>query len=130
MNFSYQENMDAILYRLDDARWVLKQSDNTALLSAMLDLVLATHCPLLVGLGLVQCLHWLDVLWNYRNSRYYVTNTMTLGAVKITLLYIITSVSKRGDAVSSREGQRPCFLESRSWRKWREKYPHHCQTLH
>ena len=63
MNFTSKENKDAILYRLDDARRVLKQPDYNSLLSAMLDLVMATHCPLLVGLGLVQCLHWLYDLW-------------------------------------------------------------------
>ena len=45
MNFASQEDKDAFLYRLGEARRILKQPDNTALLSAMLDLVLATPSP-------------------------------------------------------------------------------------
>ena len=40
-----QEDKDTFLYRLGEATRILKQPDNTALLSAMLDLVLATPSP-------------------------------------------------------------------------------------
>lgn len=45
VNFASQEDKDAFLQRLCEARRVLKQPDNTALLSAILDLVLATPSP-------------------------------------------------------------------------------------
>ena len=45
VNFASQEDKNAFLYRLGEARKILKQPDNTALLSAMLDLVLATPSP-------------------------------------------------------------------------------------
>ena len=46
MNFASQEDKDAFLYRLGEARRILKQpADNTALLCAMRDLVLATPSP-------------------------------------------------------------------------------------
>ena len=56
MNFASQEDKDAFLYRLGEARRILKQPDNTALLCAMLDLVLATPSPATsTGPTRVQC---------------------------------------------------------------------------
>ena len=43
VNFASQEDKNAFLYRLGEARRILKQ--HTSLLSAMLDLVLATPSP-------------------------------------------------------------------------------------
>ena len=49
VNFASQEDKDAFLHRLGEARRVLKQPDNTVLLNAMLDLVLAAPSPATTG---------------------------------------------------------------------------------
>ena len=45
VNFASQEDKDALLYRLCEARRILKQPDNTAQLCAMRDLALAAPSP-------------------------------------------------------------------------------------